>query len=308
MTLWELIDEIPLSSAELVYSVVCPALITLSILGLARLFPMRGAGWAVPVAIAVAFAVSYRLINNAAAAFPPASAGDWIFALALPIGIAGAIPGLFRLAGVARMVFAAVVLGATMFCLMQPAAATRNPGEWWLLWALNAGVLIVCFVAADAAVRNDHTLLSMIGLAGILAGACLLIQMSGSIKWSLQAGSAVAAGFTSILAIWLGFPRQAVAGGLVLPLLCLVGGLLAVSIEPLFMYVKVHHALLIASGVPLLGAARFLRVGPTRPWLGVVIRLGLPCLPVLLALVLAGAQALADLRDSGPSAGDYLED
>jgi hypothetical protein len=79
---------------------------------------------------------------------------------------------------------------------------------------------------------------------------------------------------------------------------------LSVSIEPLFSYVKISHALLIAAAPPLLWAGRFIKKPATRPLVRNGLRLLLPALPVLLALGLALAQAYTDFQSTGGTS-DY---
>jgi len=299
------LPEIPITPADLVAGVLCPAVVATAVLGLARLLPFRRREWAGPVAMALGFVAAYPLINGIAPKFPPNNAGDWLFWLALPIGIVAGATACFRLHSIFRSFIAAIVFGATLYLMMQPAVASRTPAEWWTLWAVLVAVLTADFWFADAAIQSDSTITSLIGFACILAGACVLIQMSGSLKYALQGGAVVAALVAAVVVATIGPGRSAVSGGAAMAGIGIVGCLLAVSIEPLFVNVTTTNALLIAAAPILLWAGRFIRLPKAPLWLRAGVRLLLPAIPVLIALAIAGAKAMADLNDSGSGYEGY---
>jgi hypothetical protein len=297
------LPEIPITAEQVLLGGLWPALIALSVVGLDAILPLRRRGWLTPIALLAGFAAAYPLINGAAPRFPPNSAGDWLFWLSMPAAVVAALMTYFRAPWPVRIVVGAAVIGAMLYFMMQPALATRTAGEWWVLWAVLVGILTIDLWLIDRSLSCDDSLVSLAGLVGILLGACILIQMSGSLKFAFQ-GVALVASLTAILILTaMGLPRPA-AGGVALVSTAIVGSLLAVSIEPLFVYVKISNALLIAAAPLFLWLGTFIKMPQQRAWIHTAIRLALPAAPVLAALAIAGAKAMADMQRSG-SEGYY---
>lgn len=292
------IPEIPISNDDLMLAVLWPALVACVILGASALLPERRRGWAGPVAMAGAFVAAYPLINGAMPRLPPNNALDWLFCLALPVGMIAGVAGAMRVGTTARACIATIVFAGVLWVVMQPAMASRSTGDWWVLWTILLVVLSFVFWFVDRAVATDQSLISCAGLVGILLGACVLIQMSGSLKWALQGGAMVAGLAVVVALIAAGLPRGEAAG---VPLVSVgvVGVLLAISIEPLFVNVRIINALLIAASGPMLWLATLIQLPHSRPWLRCTVKLALPALPVLVALSIAGAKAIADLNHTG---------
>lgn len=289
--------------ADLIVPLILPALLAAVVAVLPALFPraLRRPQWAGPVALAAAFVAAYPVIGNQRPTLPPTSAGDWLFWLAVPIAAMAALSAMFALPAAARVAVAGGTIAVALYLMMEPATQSRTPAEWWTLWAVLVVILGAAWWFADAALRHlAAPKTALAGLTCILLGACILIQMSGSLKYAHQGMAVPAGGVALLLLLAMGLPRAAVLPGTALAAMGIVGTLLAVSIEPLFVYVKVHNALLIALAPVLLWVGvRFVRLPAARPWVRVIVRLALPAVPVLLALTIAGIKAMKDMSGGG---------
>lgn len=288
------LSDIPITANDVIIGGILPALIAASVFPLAKLLP-GPKRWVGAISMAAAFMIAWPIINGAAARMPPNSAGDWLFWLAAPIGIVAAILASFRVNLALRAIIGVVVFAVTLFFMMQTARGSRTPGEWWTLWAILVAVLSIDFVAIELAVADDDKIWSLLGLIGIAAGACILIQMSGSLKFAMQGGAVIWALLASVVTIFMGYDRRAITAAAGLIVVGIVGTLLAVSIEPLFVNVTISNALLIAAAPILLLLGRRLRNATKNKFFVAAIQLILPAIPVLIALSIAGMKALRDL-------------
>jgi hypothetical protein len=288
------LPEIPITANDLMIGGLFPALAAVSVLSLATLVPGRQC-WGGAIAMVAAFILAWPMVNGAAPRVPPNSAGDWLFWLAAPIGIVAAILASFRFNIALRAIVGVVVFAVTLFFMMQTARGNRTPSEWWTLWAILIAVLSIDFAAIELAVSDDTRIWSFLGLIGIAGGACILIQMSGSLKFAVQGGAIIWAMLAGVITIFMGYNRRAITAAAGLVVVGIVGALLAVSIEPLFVNVTISNALLIAAAPILLLLGRRLRNVTNNKILAAAIQLILPAIPVLIALSIAGAKALRDL-------------
>lgn len=291
--------------ADLVAPLILPALLAAVACVIPSLLPRwPRSQWAGPLALAMAFVAAYPLVGSQRPTFPPNSAGDWLFWLAIPVALSAGVSSMFVLPATVRAAVAGGTIGLAVYCVMQPATASRTPAEWWGLWAAIVVILTVVWGFADAALRSaDAPKTALAGFTCILVGACLLIQMSGSLKYAHQGLAVPAGGFVALALLGMGLPHRHVLPGIALAAVGIVGTLLAISIEPLFVYVKVHNALLIAVAPVLLWVGiRWVRLPQARPWVRLIARLALPAIPVLLALTIAGLKAM---RDMSAAPGDY---
>ncbi len=299
------IPEIPITTDDLLLGALWPALVATAVAAAAALLPLRRREWVAPLAVALGFATAYPMINGIAARFWPNSAGDWLFWLSIPIAIASGFIAMWTGRPAGRTLLGTVVIAAVLYLMMQPAAASRSGGEWWSLFAVIVLILAVDLWFIDSSLTHDRSAASMLGFLGILFGACVLIHMSGSLKWSMQAGAATAACAAVFLLAILGMHRATLIPAVAPTAVAIVGLLFAVSIEPLFVNVRVSNALLIAAAPPLLWLGRFIQFRRAPEWVNFSIRLALPAIPVLIALGIAGAKALADLNDPGSGYEGY---
>lgn len=288
------LPEIPITANDVIIGGLFPALAAISVLSLAALLPGRGR-WGGAIAMAAAFMIAWPMVNGAAPRMPPNSAGDWLFWLAAPIGIIAAVIASFRFNIGVRAMIGLVIFAVTLFFMMQTARGNRTPGEWWTLWAILVAALSIDFAAIELAVADDDKIWSLLGLIGIATGAFVIIQMSDSIKFGTQAGAVVWAMLAGVVAIFMGYDRRAITAAAGLIVVGIVGALLAVSIEPLFVNVTISNALLIAAAPILLLLGRRLRNATKNKFLAAAIQLILPAIPVLIALSIAGVKALRDL-------------
>lgn len=288
------LPDIPITANDVMIGGLFPALAAVSVLSLATLLPGRGR-WGGAIAMAAAFMLAWPMVNGAAPRMPPNSAGDWLFWLAAPIGIVAAGIASVRFNIAVRAIIGVAVFAVTLIFMMQTARGNRTPGEWWMLWAILVAVLSIDFAAIELAVADDEKIWSLLGLIGIAAGACILIQMSGSLKFAMQGGAIIWAILAGVVTIFMGYDRRAITAAAGLIVVGIVGALLAVSIEPLFVNVTITNALLIAAAPILLLLGRRLRNATKNKFLAAAIQLILPAIPVLIALSIAGAKALRDL-------------
>lgn len=287
------------TATDFILGVLFPVLVAVVVLSAFALLPERRRAWAAPLAIAGAFVAGYPLIANAAPSFPPRTAADWLFWLAVPVALVAALEAVLRPPAVVRAILAAGTLAVTLFLMLRPATqsgAIQNP---LLLTVILAGVLLVEWWFADRAVTDDPTPTAFFGLLCILAGASVVVMLSDSQKYASHAGAAVAGGGAVLALLLMGLgPRPALLRGAPLTLVTIVGALFVVSLESVLVNVKLHNALLVGAAMPLLWAARFVH-RPRKPLLAAVVQLSLPAAPVLIALAIAGFKVYQDLHGGG---------
>lgn len=282
--------------------VLIPVLVAVVVLSAGAMLELRWRAWATPLAIAAAFIAGYPLIANAAPSLPPRTAADWLFWLALPIGLLAAFDAALRPPAPARLLIAAGTLVVTLFLMLRPAALSGAIVNPLLLATILGGVLLVEWWFADRAVADDPTPTAYFGLICILAGASVVVMLSDSQKYASHAGAAVAGGGAVLGLLLLGLhPHRVVLHGASLALVAIVGAIFVVSLESVLVNVKLHNALLIAAAPPLLWASKFIHQ-PAKPWLAAVVRLSLPAAPVLIALAIAGFKVYQDLHGGS---GEY---
>jgi hypothetical protein len=290
-----------LTSSDLLFGVALPLALATFILLLAWKPWRRGgtppAQWGGPLAVGLAFAITFAALQGPRHVLPVNSAIMWLFYISLGFTLLGLIDSLLRLPLLVRGILIFVAAAVSAFILLRFNFTNQTwdalHGSLWL--AAIAAVAVLWWASFEQSAIGGRMIasLSMAAVGGIsaLIVAVLVEQTTGQAMGAMALALTIAV----VLAAWS--RRASVERGTAVVLAGI--GVTALFGEYFISSLPLQYVLLLGFAPATLWVGRIGFINRQRPWVRSIIQLILICIPLGIAAALAIAQAKRDATIGG---------